>query len=121
MSENVVIIGSNTSLVSGTIGTNGTLSEEFDLSMYSLAGLMIDNASNGTLNFWVANAKQADGGTYRPVYNSDGTAYGVTLPSGNVSFSATVVVNAIAPYRFVRLVTSVAQANAPTARFIMRG
>ena len=114
------INGSVYSQVVGTIGTNGTLSEECDLTGYTLGGLTIDNASNGTLTFWVSHQPLSSGNTYRPVYNSDGTQYSVTLPSGNVAFSASVIVNAIAPYRYVRLVTSVAQASAPTCRWIVK-
>jgi hypothetical protein len=117
---NVMIAGSNASLVVGTIATNGTLSEEFDLSNYTMLGLLVDNATNGTLNFWVAPKALADGGVYRPVYNADGTTYAATLKTGDNALSSVTVMNAIAPYRYVRLVTSVAQVNGPTCRFVVK-
>jgi hypothetical protein len=116
----IEINGSVPDLVQGTIGTNGTLSEEADLTGYTFAGLEIDNATNGTLTFWVSHQKLSLGNTYRPVYNSDGTQYSLTLPTGNVAFSASTIVNVIAPYRYVRLVTSVAQSSAPTFRWVVK-
>lgn len=116
-----MIAGSNDSWISGTIGTNGTLSEEFDLTTNTLAGLMFANASNGTLTFLVSYQPLSTGtNSYRTLYNNDGTAYSLTLPSGNGAFSAAVTVSAIASYRYVRLVTSVAQASAPTFRFALK-
>ena len=86
MSNNVMIIGSNPSLVVGTIGTNGTLSEEFDLSSYNSIGLLVDNASNGTLNFLVAsqpiNINGTLNNTYRLLRDTTGAAVAYTLPAG---------------------------------------
>lgn len=119
---NVMLAGSNDSQVNGTFGASGTLSEQFDLSNYTLAGLMIDGAANGTLNFLVSQNLFIPGtqaNNYRLVYNSDGTPYALTIPSGNVAFSAAVTVSAIAPYRYVRLLSSVAQSNV-AARFVVK-
>ena len=119
---NVMIVGSNDSQVNGTFGTSGTLSEQFDLTNYTLAGLMLDGAANGSLTFLVAQNPFTPGtlaNNYRPVYNSDGTAYTLTIPSGGAAFSAAVIVSAIAPYRYVRLVSSVAQSGV-AARFIVK-
>lgn len=120
--SNVMIAGSNDSQVNGTFGASGTLSEQFDLSSYTLAGLQLDAASNGTLTFLVAQNPFVPGtlaNNYRPVYNSDGSLYSLTIPSGSVAFSAAVIVSAIAPYRYVRLLSSVAQSSV-AARFIVK-
>jgi len=122
---NVMLIGSNDSQVNGTFGASGTLSEQFDLTNYTLAGLEIDSATNGTLNFLVSHESLMINGTlnnkFRPVYNSDGTTYALTLPSGNVAFSAAVIVSAIAPYRYVRLLSTPAQGSTPVqARFVVK-
>lgn len=125
--SNVMIIGSNPSLVIGTVGAQGTLSEQFDLASYNSLGLLSDAASNGTLNFWVSNQQyipgtQAD--NYRLLRASDGSAYALTLPAGSSAFKAADIA-VIAPYRFVRLGTSVAQANSTTApttfTFVVKG
>jgi hypothetical protein len=119
---NVMIVGSNDSQVNGTFGASGTLSEQFDLTNYTLAGLEIDGAANGTLNFLVSQNPFIPGtlaNNYRPVYNSDGTAYALTIPSGNVAYSAAVIVSAIAPYRYVRLLSTPAQSSV-AARFIVK-
>lgn len=119
---NVTINSSVPSLVTGTFGASGTLSEEFDLTGYTIAGLLVDGAANGTLNFWVASKSLADGGTYRALVDSTGAAAAVTLPSGNIGYTATTIVNIIAPYRYVRLVASVAQGSSPvtTAKWIVK-
>lgn len=119
---NMMIVGSNDSQVNGTFGSSGTLSEQFDLTNYTLAGLQLDGAANGTLTFLVAQNPFVPGtlaNNYRPVYNSDGSLYSLTIPSGSVAFSAAVIVSAIAPYRYVRLLSSVAQSSVP-ARFIVK-
>jgi len=124
MSNNVAIIGSNPSLVVGTIGTNGTLSEEFDLGMYTQIGLLSDNASNGTLNFLVAsqpiNINGTLNNTYRLLRDTTGAAVAYTLPAGSSAFKESDM-RILAPYRFVRLLASVAQASAPTFTFVVKG
>lgn len=121
--SNVVIIGSNPSLVVGTVGANGTLSEQFDLSMYNSLGLLSDNASNGTINFWVSNQLYVPGtlaDNYRLLRDNVGAPYALTLPAGSSAFKASDIA-VIAPYRFVRIGTSVAQANSTTFSFPVKG
>ncbi len=122
--SNVVIVGSNPSLIVGTVGASGTLSEQMDLSMYNSFGLLTDNANNGTLNIWVSNqlaAIPSGAGTladnYRLLRDNAGVAYALTLPAGNSAFKASDIA-VIAPYRFVRFgtgaVTQSSSASAPT-------
>jgi hypothetical protein len=118
--SNVAIIGSNPSFVNGTMGTNGTLSEEFDLGMYTQIGLMADNLTNGTLNFLVADQLQANGGTYRLLRDNAGAAVAYGPLSGNVALKESDM-RILAPYRYVRLLASIAQANGPTFKFVVKG
>ena len=125
--SNVMIIGSNPSLVVGTIGTNGTLSEQFDLASYNSLGLLVDNASLGTINFWVSNqlaSVPSGAGTlqdnYRLLRDNAGAAYAIAMPAGNSAFKASDIA-VIAPYRFVRIGTVGAQASAPTFTFVVKG
>ena len=115
----VEINGSVPSLVIGTIGTNGTLSEEFDLTGYTLVGMLSDNATNGTLNFLVADRPLSKGNTYRPVRDNVGVAVPLTLPSGSSAFRESDI-KVIAPYRFVRIFTTAAQSSAPTFTFVVK-
>lgn len=120
--SNVVIAGSNPSLIVGTVGASGTLSEQMDLSMYNSFGLLADNANNGTLNIWVSNqlaAIPSGAGTladnYRLLRDNAGVAYALTLPAGNSAFKASDIA-VIAPYRFVRFGTGgVAQSSSASA------
>lgn len=129
--SNVVIVGSNPSLIVGTVGASGTLSEQFDLSMYNSFGLLVDNANLGTLNFWVSNqlaAVPSGAGTlqdnYRLLRDNAGAAYAIAMPAGNNAFKASDIA-VIAPYRFVRIGTVGAQSNSATApttfTFVVKG
>jgi len=125
-----MIVGSNPSLIIGTIGASGTLSEQFDLASYNSFGLLTDNANNGTLNIWVSNqlaAVPSGAGTladnYRLLRDNVGAAYALTLPAGSSAFKASDIA-VIAPYRFVRFGTSVAQAssgNLTTFTLVVKG
>lgn len=124
---NVMIIGSNPSLVIGTVGAQGTLSEQFDLASYNSLGLLSDAGANGTLNFWVSNqlyipGTQAD--NYRLLRDNVGVAYVLTLPTGQGAYKAADIA-VLAPYRYVRIGTSGAQANSTTApttfTFVVKG
>lgn len=117
---NVMIQGYNSSIVQGTVGTNGTLSEEFNLENYTIFGLLADNASNGTLNFLVANQSLSTGtNSYRLLRDSAGAAVAYTLPAGNTAFKESDIA-VIKPYRFVRLLTSIGQASTPTFTFVVK-
>jgi hypothetical protein len=105
----------------GTIGANGTLSEEFDLESYTLIGLMADNLSLGTLDFWVAHQSLANGGVYRKIVDNNGTAKTIGPVSGNIAVSVDVMTQIMSAYRYVRIGTgSAAQANTPTLRWIIK-
>ncbi len=122
MSTNVRLIGSNPSMVTGTIAANGTLSEEFDLEGYTLVGLLADNLTLGTLNFWVAHQSLANGGIYRQVLDQFGNAKVIGPVSGNIAVSSDALTQILAAYRYVRVGTgSTGQTNGPTLRFILKG
>lgn len=118
-----MIEGSNPSFVVGTMGTNGTLSEQFDLSSYNSFGLLSDNATNGTLNILVSNQLYVPGtqqDNYRLLRDNAGVAYVLTLPGGASAFKESDI-RVIAPYRYVRLLASIAQSATPTFTFVVKG
>jgi hypothetical protein len=132
MAQNVVIVGSNTSLVRGTIGTNGTASEIFDLAGNTLLGLLGDNLSTGTFNFEVAHNDPFNAppsvqpwgtlgaqGTLRLLRNLDATVVATGSLTDNIALTENAM-HVLAPYRYVRIVASAAQANAPTFTFITK-
>ncbi len=117
----VEINGSVPSMVIGTIGTNGTLSEEFDLGPYTFPMLLIDNATLGTLTFLVSDKPLAPGvNTYRQVLDNTGTAKSVGPISGNVAVASDYIMQTIGPARYVRLLMSSAQANGPRCCFVVK-
>ena len=133
MAQNVQVLGSVPSLVRGTIGTNGTASEIFDLGGYTILGLLGDNLSTGTLNFEVAHADPFNApasvqpwgtlgsqGTLRLLRNLDATVVATGSLSGNIALSENAM-HVLAPYRYVRIVASASQANAPAFTFIVKG
>jgi hypothetical protein len=94
----------------GTILAGGTLSSEFALQGYSISGVMaLSNSVNGTLGFMVSNKGDAQGGVYRPVYSSNGTAVELTINSGQGAVD-TDALKTIRGYQYVR-VSSSAQTN----------
>lgn len=126
--SNVTITGSNFSLVQGTIGTNGTLSEQFNLAGYNSIGLLLDAApngtlNNGTLNFLVSYQPYQPGtlaDAYRLLRDSSGAAVAYTIPAVNATAYKEIDIRVIAPYTYVRLLSTVTQA-AVTATFVVKG
>lgn len=112
----VQIASYNPSLVQGTIGVNGTQSEWFDLAGYTWLGLVVDGASNGTMNFVVGTAA---GDSYRLLKDNVGANVAITLPAGGSAFRESDM-RVLAPYRFVRIITSVAQSGGPTFTFVVK-
>ncbi len=98
----------------GTILATGTLSSQFDLQGYQLAGLIaLTNSVNGTLGFMVSDKPDAPDfpggqtGVYRTLYKNDGTTVQITAPSGQFAISSEYLLPLVG-YRFVR-VSSTAQ------------
>lgn len=115
------IAGLRQSQVIGTIGTNGTLSEEFDLTGYGMPMLLLDNLTLGTLTFLVSDKPLAPGvNTYRQVLDNTGTAKSVGPISGNVAIACDYIIQTIGPARYVRLLMSSAQANGPRCCFVVK-
>lgn len=116
--SNVMKAGSNTTQIIGTMGTSGTLSEEMDLSGFTQIGLLTDGAANGTLNFLVSVQSLALGNTYRLLRDNVGAAYAITVPTGSGAMKASDMA-VLAPYRYVRLISSVAQTGF-SATFVLK-
>lgn len=97
-------------LYAGTIPANGTLSQEIDIAGGNIYGLIYSGATNGTLSFQVSHAPDANGGVYVDVNASNGAAvtYGATGASGAITGT---VLEAIRPYRYVKIKMSIAQAG----------
>ena len=102
--------------VYGTILAGGTLSSQFDLQGYQLAGLIaLSNSVNGTLGFMVSDLPDvpyrpgAPAGVYRDMYKNDGTTVAITAPSGQFGISSEYMLPLVG-YQFVRVKTT-AQTN----------
>jgi hypothetical protein len=119
MATSVQIASYNPSLVIGTFGASGTLSEEFDLAGYATVGMLTDGMANGTMNILVAAYPLSTGTNfYRTLRDNVGVAVPLTIPTGNGAYKESDI-RVIAPYRFVRLVSSVAQTGA-SATFVVK-
>lgn len=123
MGINVNSVGGNTSLIIGTTGVNGTNSELFDMQGYELYGLSIDNMSSGTIEFNVASYDPTPGGnpigTLRTLRNLDGTVVATGTMSGNIALTLDAL-RVLAPYRYIKLMFSAAQANNPSIKWIVK-
>ena len=110
---NVYISELTPNMFTGTIPANGTLSQEFDLGSYSQFGLLYSGATNGTMSFQVAEKRDADGGTYRDLNLAAGTPV-IAGPSGTSGAVSSVVLQALAGFRFVKVKMSIAQSGIVT-------
>lgn len=119
MATNVMLMGSNNQQIIGTMGASGTLSEEFDLSGFTQIGLLTDGAANGTLNFLVSVVAGTINDSYRLLRDNAGVAVAVTVPTGRGAFRESDM-RVLAPYRFVRLLSTVAQTGF-SATFVLKG
>lgn len=110
---NVGITHHNPNVLTGTIPINGTLTHEIDLMGFTTIGLWYTGATNGTLSFQVAEKPDIQGGTFVDLLAANGAA--VTFgPSGAAGAVSGLVMEALAPYRYVKIKTSIAQATAVT-------
>src|SRR5690349_908607 len=99
--------------LSGTIPSGGSLSQVIDTEIFPLMGLILTpNGGTGTL---VAGTVKFRVGvtpsTLYPVVDSTGTRIALTYSTTAVAFGFTAV-QAIAPYRYVQIETSVNQTQA---------
>lgn len=95
----------------GTINTAGTCTEEIDLQEYSAHGLMFLTApTEGTLNFLVAEKSHLDGGTYGTLREKTTNPAYVGAPASVGSISADDL-TFLKPYRYVRIISDVAQSS----------
>lgn len=110
---NVSVSEHQSNVYRGTIPANGTLSQEFDLYGIREIGAIYSGTTNGTLSFQVAADRDADGGTYVDLLASNGTpvTFGPTGTSGAISGT---VLEALRPYRFVKIKMGNTQAGVVT-------
>lgn len=102
------------SMLNGTINAAGTLTNELDFGGWSTAGLISDgNALTGTLTFYASPFSDSDTqntSNYVAIRNGDGSALAITI-AANRAISGDEIIQALAPYRYVKIGTSAAQTN----------
>ena len=97
-----------------TIPDGGTTTPALDLSDYLLSGIVCPAEFDGTtITFTAARTPE---GTYRPVYNTDGTALTVTTAA---SRHIAIVPETFAGVRYVKLVAGTAQTGATTLTLVL--
>lgn len=91
---------------------NGTLTGEIDLVGYSIVGLKVAGGSfaNGTLGFMVSDKPDEKSGVYVDLKNADGSNVAIGAVSGQFAVSGEAL-KPLAPYRYVRVKSSVNQAS----------
>lgn len=116
MSTNVQIISHAHSYVNGTIPAGGTLSQELRIQDYVHYGLFAEQLNGtmnvGTLNFMVSRFSELDpnyAANYVYVKDSAGANVALTL-TGPQAYKGTDL-EFLAPYKYVRIVSSVTQVN----------
>lgn len=129
MATNVMVSGHYPSYAIGTIPAAGTLSQEFDLSSWTKAGLISTNIPGeagtgfvtGTLGFYVSPYSENDPRftDYVPVKDTANAAVAMTV-SGRQGFKGTDL-EFLAPYRYVKLSMSTSQTDGVQLMFILKG
>jgi len=87
-----------------------------DLRGYGMIGLIVPTITPANLTFTVS---ETQAGAYVTVYNEDGQAWTLTTAAGNRAISADDMAPLCA-YRWVRVVTSVAQGAQRVFRFVVK-
>lgn len=110
----------NPNQVNAAFTNNGTLTNEIDLVGYSIVGLIVTGSmTNGTLGFMVSdlpdvpNRPGGQAGVYRDLKNADGSNVTIGAVSGQFAVSGEAL-KPLAPYRYVRIKSSVAQPSTVT-------
>ncbi len=102
-------------LFHGTINAAGTLSNEINLGGFSLFGLISDNNMvNGTASFQVSAFSDEDTvnpSDYVDLTDGDGTAIEFGPTGTQIAVSAVDAIQAIAPYRYVKIKMGNTQTN----------
>ncbi len=103
-------------------GVSTTVSSEVDLEGLKLAGIAFPATwTAANITFHVATAS---GGTFEALYDDAGALVTVTEPSGGGGGKATgidLVAGALAPWRFVKLVSTNAQAASRALTLVLKG
>ncbi|MDD5001483.1 MAG: hypothetical protein PHO55_10940 [Thiomonas arsenitoxydans] len=103
------IIGHRPAVLNGTILPGGTLSSEIDTGEYGVLGLIAATSfTNGTITFRVSNLSDAEGGAYVSLKNTDGDDKSFGPVSGTFALTGDDL-SCLAPYRYVRIESSIAQ------------
>lgn len=102
-------------LFHGTITAGGTLTNEIDIGGFTLFGLISDNNMvNGTLSWQVSafsDNDMVDAADYVDLTDGDGTAIEFGPTGTQVAVSAAEVVQAITPFRYVKIKMGNTQTN----------
>lgn len=108
------ISGVRPGLLQGTIAAGGTLTNEIDMGGWSSMGLIADgSALTGTLTFQASAFSDNDSvyaENYVDIRNGDGSALSITI-AANRAISGDEIIQALQPYRYVKIKTSAAQTN----------
>ena len=100
-----------------TIAAQGTDSDAVDLRGYGMIGLIVPTITSANLTFEVS---ETEGGTYRALYNADGSVFTLTTLTGNRAISADDLAPLCA-YRWVQIISSESQGAERIFHFIVKG
>jgi hypothetical protein len=101
-----------------TISSGGTTSDAIGIGDYVLGAILTPAALTSTsLTFLAA---EAQGGTYRAVYDSDGNQLTATLAASRAIALTGVEADAFAPFQWVKLVMGSAEAAERTLTLALK-
>lgn len=123
MATNVMISGSYSNYAVGTMDANAVQSNEIDLGASKAIGLVIQNLTSGTLEFLVSPYSDSDTRN-TSVYTNARTLAAAKIVTGALPTGTSALggdgLTFLAPFRYVKILASTGQANAPTFTFVMK-
>lgn len=101
-----------------TIADGATTSGEVDTEGYPVTGLLLDAGFNGTA--LAISASDVTGGTFLPIYDSDGNAIAMVVAASHAIGLTGVDAQAVSAFRYLKFVAD-AQTGATVITVLSKG
>ena len=108
---------SSTKVVEAIVSSGDTVSSAADLNGFTVAGLIIPEIDSGDISF---QACDTEDGIFVSLVDTSGTPVAIAAGAGNIAVSDATLINALAPWRFIRVVVAAPQAAPRVFKFMVK-
>lgn len=109
--------GESVDVLTATIANSGTVSDALDIGQFRLMAFQFATMTGTTMTF---QASATEDGTYVAVYDDAGNAVSVTVTDDAVVAMTGSIAAALAPCRFIKLVSGSSEAAERTIKVLLR-